>query len=810
MRRLSIARSVLVALLGLTVALTVIAAVGIGTLYASRQDYEDELSAALGLQAGAARLLAAGVVEEATLRLTPGQRRTATRAREAYESGLVDLRRAAAGDPRSAVLVEAAGRGQARLRRRPGTVGAPLAARRPLAQLSSRQVARITDARDRAERRTDRALVAIVLGGGLALLVSLALVAGLVTAVRRPLDALVAAAGRLAAGAQGPLRTRVSEQDGPRELRDLAQAFNAMAADVQSATARVETERRRLATTVRALGDALVIAGADGRVEHANPRAAQLVPELRPGAPMVAPAPLADATAREVEVERDGRTLAVTAAALEGAAGHVWTIRDVTERARLERMKSDFVATASHELRSPLTSIKGFAELLEASRGLTPRQLEWIGIVQVSTDRLVELVDDLLDVARLEAGEVEIHRVPTDVGALVAEVAQLLSARLDAAGQSFTADVPADLPRADVDPRRLRQVLVNLLTNAHLYTGEGGTLGVALRGEGGTLVLRVSDTGRGMDADEAAHVFDRFYRGRERGGPAGTGLGLSIVRSIVDLHHGTIAVRSARGQGTTFELRLPRALGTRVTMPGAAAREALPGKHVLVVDDEPAIARLIAERLERVGVTATTVHSGADALAALRTQRFDAVTLDILMPGMTGFEVLRALRADRSLRRLPVVVVSVFSGREALSGEWVVTKPLAGDELADALGAAVLAGRVRVLAVAKPTSRAGVTDALDALGIVHEWAADPDDVAALCATRRYEVALVDAALDAPERALAALDLRGRRLRRAVLVFSADGAAPAYARLDADPVAVADAGAAVLGLLATSVADAPAG
>ncbi len=808
MRRLSIARFLLVALLGLTVALTAIAATGVGALYAGRQDYEERLSTALRLQAGAARLLAAGVVEEATLRLTPESGRALTRARGAYDAGLTDLRRDAAGDPRTVALVEAAGRAQARLRRRPGAVGAPLAPRRPLAQLSARQAARITAARDDAERRSDRALVAIVLGGGLAVLLSLALVAGIVTAVRRPLDALVTAAGRLAAGRGAGIR--VSEEDGPRELRDLARAFNAMAADVQSATARVEAERRRLETTVRALGDALVIAGADGRVEQANPRARQLVPELRPGVPMIAPAPLAEAVAREVEVERDGRTLAVTAAALEGAAGHVWTIRDVTERARLERMKSDFVATASHELRSPLTSIKGFVELLETSSELSPRQHEWIGIVQTSTDRLVELVDDLLDVTRLEAGQVAIHRRPTDVRELVEEVALLLSPRLDAARQTFAADLPADLPRALVDPNRLRQILVNLLSNAHLYTGEGGRIGAALAAEGHTLVLRVWDTGRGMSAEEAAHAFDRFYRAPERNATQGSGLGLSIVHSLVELHRGTIDVRSAPGEGTTFEVCLPGAIGTQVAAAGESARAALHGKHVLVVDDDPAIARLIVERLEAIQATSATVHSGAAALRALRAERFDAVTLDILMPGVTGFEVLRALRADPALARIPVVVVSVFSSRQALDGEWIVAKPIEADELTDALGAAIVAGRIRVLAVGQPQARGPLDAALDALYVAHEWAVTADEVARLCARRHYEVALVDAGLAAADEVIAALDLRGRRMPRAVLLFSSDGAAPVYARLDARPVAIGDAGAAVVGLLASGSADAGGG
>lgn len=599
------------------------------------------------------------------------------------------------------------------------------------------------------------AITAIVAGGGLALLAALALVA----AVRRALDA-------------------------------------------------VEAERRRLATTIDALGDALVITGPEGLVEAVNPRAATLVPDQRPGQRMLPPAPLATALDHEVRVERDGRVLAVTAAPLAGAAGHVWTIRDVSERARLEQRKSDFVATASHELRSPLTSIKGFVELLEASRGLTARQQEWVAIVRVSTDRLVELVSDLLDVTRLEAGQVEIRRRPTDVGELLAEVAGLLGARVAEKHQSLDLDVAADLPRALVDPGRVRQIVVNLLTNAHLYTDAGGRLAVKAMADGEALVLRVTDTGRGMDPETAAHAFDRFHRGVERDGPKGTGLGLAIVRSLVELHHGTVEVQSATGVGTTFAVRFPRAIdagGLDTTV-----RDVLPGRRVLVVDDEPAVGRVIAAHLVSFGAEATVVHSGAAALEALRTGGFDALTLDILMPGMTGFEVLRAVRADPALAALPVVVVSVFSGREALTGEWVVPKPIEAEELADALGAAVVAGRIRVLAVGVPGVRAELDAELDALGIAHEWAADPDDVAVLCSRRRYEVALVDAGLAAPGDTLAALDLRGRRLRRAVLVFSADGAAPAYAHLDAEPVAVAGAGAAVLGLLELQVPDPAAG
>ncbi len=798
MRRLSIARSVQVALLGLTVALTAIAGVSVGALYESRQTYEDRLSEALTVQAGAARVLAAGVIEEATLRLTPDDVAAATRVKTTFDTAAGRIRAAAGDDPRSLELIAAAVRGQRQLRERPGALGAPLAARRPLVELSARQSVRIADARRDARRRARTALIVILVGGGLALAAALTLVTAIVRAVRRPLDSLVDASGRLAGGEQ---EIRVAEDDGPGELQQLARAFNAMAVDVKTAQGRVETERLRLATTVRVLGDGLLITGPDGLVEEANPRAAALVPEVSVGSRNEPLVPLEQALVSEVEITRDGRTLAVTAAALAADAGHVWTIRDVTERARLEAMKSDFVATASHELRSPLTSIKGFVELLANTKGLTDRQREWLAIVSLSTERLVALVNDLLDVTRLEAGQVELRRRATDVPALVEETAQLLSARMAESSQRFEISAPPELPRALVDPDRLRQILVNLLTNAHLYSGVGGRISVELAREEHALVLRVVNSGPGMTGEQAAHVFERFSRGSDASGPSGTGLGLAIVRSLVELHRGTVEVTSAPGEGARFEVRLPGALDIEQYAPRGHGRERLAGRHVLIVDDDPLIAALIATHLSEVEATSRSVHSGAAALAALREESFDAITLDILMPGMSGFEVLRALRADPVLETIPVVVVSVFSGREALSGEWVVSKPIEADALADALGAAVVSQRIRVLAVGPPASRPALDDALGVLGIEHEWARDADEVAAMCSARHYEVALVDGALEDPRGVLDALDLRGRRLRQAVLVFSADGADADFARLDAEPVAVADAGAAVIGLLA---------
>ena len=800
-RRLSIARSFRLALLGLAVVLAGLAGVGVAELYSVRQTYEDRLAAAYGLEASAGKLLAASVVEEATLRLAPSTSSAARRARAAFGQAAADARVRTAGDPQSTRLVDRIVAAQASLRRRPRTRPA-LEARAAVGELVARQRTRRVQARQQASSATRRALLVIGIGGALALALAVALVTAILESVRRPLAELVDAAERLAAG---ELSVRVDESS-PGELAELGGAFNAMAADLQRATAELEAERQRLAVTIESLGDALLVTDDRHVVRTANPRAGELVPEAQVGAHLDAiawlPGPI-DALAGEVVVSHGGRSLAVTASRLGFAGeGLVWTVRDVSERARLERLKSEFVSTASHELRSPLTSIKGFVELLHASPGLTDRQREFVDIVLTSTNRLVDLVNDLLDVARVEAGRLEVHPRPTDVVALIHEVTGLLGARLVARDQDLEIDVPDDLPPALADPGRLRQVLTNLLTNAHLYTPEGGRVRVGADATDTEVLIEVTDTGRGMTPEQLEHAFERFYRAGDSSEP-GTGLGLAIVKALIDLQGGTIDVRSAPGEGTSFLLGFAR---THPVDPESGPRHALRGKRVLVVDDEEPAARLVGEHLEPFGVDVTLCHDGRAALAELRERRYDAMTLDIFMPGMSGFEVLRALRADSGLQRLPVVVVSVFSGREALSGESSLDKPVSGEALADALGSAMLGGRVRVLAVGRPNAREEVARLLDTLGLQHEWAQSSEQIAAACEHRRFEVALVESDLPEREDVLRALELRGRRLPPAVVLFST-GTEPAGEGAAAEPTVVRleNAGAAILAVLQSPTA-----
>ena len=238
--------------------------------------------------------------------------------------------------------------------------------------------------------------------------------------------------------------------------------------------------------------------------------------------------------------------------------------RQAGERDRLDRMKDEFVLTASHELRSPLTSVQGFAELLMLEREkLTPKQAETVEIIIDNTRHLVRLLNDLLDLARSDAGRLTIKPVPTDAGPLIADAVRTMRGQTEAAEQVLGENVPDDLPRLRVDPDRIRQVLVNLLTNAHEYCPERASIRVSARRIGANVEISVTDDGPGIPPDQLEHIFERFTRGdaglTQRVG--GTGLGLAISKSLVELHGGAIGADSAPGKGSTFSILLPTEAG---------------------------------------------------------------------------------------------------------------------------------------------------------------------------------------------------------------------------------------------------------
>jgi signal transduction histidine kinase len=238
--------------------------------------------------------------------------------------------------------------------------------------------------------------------------------------------------------------------------------------------------------------------------------------------------------------------------------------QEESRREELDRLKDEFVLTASHELRSPLTSVQGFAELLMLDRdSLSPQQAETVEIILDNCRHLVRLLNNLLDLARSDVGRLAIQPQPTEVAPLVADVVRTMRAQTEAGTQSLTEEIPSGLPLIDVEPDRIRQILVNLLTNAHEYSPEGASIAVAARAVGAEVEISVSDNGPGIPEEQIGRIFDRFTRGdaglTQRVG--GTGLGLAISKSLAELHGGSIEVESTVGAGSTFRLRLPIAPG---------------------------------------------------------------------------------------------------------------------------------------------------------------------------------------------------------------------------------------------------------
>ena len=235
--------------------------------------------------------------------------------------------------------------------------------------------------------------------------------------------------------------------------------------------------------------------------------------------------------------------------------------QEASQRDQLDRLKDEFVLTASHELRSPLTSVQGFAELLMLERdSLTPKQVETVAVILDNCRHLVRLLNDLLDLARSDAGRLAVTPAPTEVAPLVEDAVRTMRAQTESSNQTLSTQIEPGLPLIEVEADRIRQVLVNLLTNAHEYSPEGASIEVTARVVGADVEIAVTDNGPGIPEDQLEHIFERFVRGdaglTQRVG--GTGLGLAISKSLVELHGGTLAVESTVGVGSTFSFRLPK------------------------------------------------------------------------------------------------------------------------------------------------------------------------------------------------------------------------------------------------------------
>ncbi|MDP1756920.1 MAG: PAS domain S-box protein [Pseudohongiella sp.] len=465
---------------------------------------------------------------------------------------------------------------------------------------------------------------------------------------------------------------------------------------------------------------------------------------------------------REVEGQRkDGSLfpmdLAISEITHQGKPMYVGMVRDITERKRAERMKSEFVSTVSHELRTPLTSISGALGLLVGGAlGELPAQArQMIGIAHKNSLRLAHLINDLLDMEKIAAGKLHFDLQPLALMPLIEHALE--------ANRAYGTERRVKLVLIDaapdavvrVDGQRLMQVLSNLLSNALKYSPEDGTVEVAVAVRDKLVRVAVSDHGPGIPAAFRSHIFQKFAQAdssdtRQKGG---TGLGLAITRELVERMEGQIGFDSVEGQGSCFHFDLP--LWTAHTTSSSTPHQAADAARILVVEDDPDVAYLLSLILIRAGYAVDTASNGAAALEALKQSRYAAMTLDLMLPDISGLDIIHHVRQQPATASLPIVVISakMEEGRLAINGDFAgidwLAKPINEARMLDMLDgqlSRVSTTRPRVLHVEDDGDLHQVVKVMVADRFDFELATSLREALARLAQERFDVVILDLGL----------------------------------------------------------------
>jgi signal transduction histidine kinase/DNA-binding response OmpR family regulator/HAMP domain-containing protein len=370
------------------------------------------------------------------------------------------------------------------------------------------------------------------------------------------------------------------------------------------------------------------------------------------------------------------------------------TQRQAEELTRAGAYKSQFLANMSHELRTPLNAILGFTQLLhEGEVGpLNDQQRDFLGNVLTSSHHLLRLINDVLDLAKVESGKLDFRPESIDLTQAIGEVGAIL--KTTAAERQVRVEIAVEpsIGRVVLDPARLKQVLYNYLSNALKFTPAGGLVTIRALPEGAEFFrIEVDDTGAGIQPEDLRRLFVEFQQ-LDAGAAkkhAGTGLGLALTKRIVEAQGGTVGVHSTPGAGSVFHAVLPRRMKGEVP---AVSRPVVTlnvgGPSILVVEDNPTDEALIVKALTTAGYSVQTATTGAQALVKLREADFDAITLDLLLPDMSGVDLLARMRAESRNADVPVVVLTVVAEKGAVAGfrvTDVLAKPLDAEALVGAL-----------------------------------------------------------------------------------------------------------------------------
>ncbi len=398
------------------------------------------------------------------------------------------------------------------------------------------------------------------------------------------------------------------------------------------------------------------------------------------------------------------------------------------EAERANRAKSQFLANMSHELRTPLNSILGFAELLiddVTGRLKDEQRRRFLTQIHSSGQHLLQLINDILDLSKVEAGQMELHLQSLELRSLLNDIRTTADPLARAKEITLEVESGADL-RMTADDSKVRQMVLNLVSNAIKFTSRGGSVGIRAARVGDWIEIAVTDTGIGIDAKDLPHLFTEFHQldsgpGRRQ---EGTGLGLALTRRFAEMHGGHVSVESEVGLGSTFTLTLP--IETAVPAGFATATQPetiiadLSRPLVLVVDDSPQAATILAHHLDAGGFRTAIARTGPEALSMASDLQPVAITLDILLPEIDGWEVLAQLKASELTRNIPVLVVSIVDNRGlglALGAIDYFVKPIDSKALLSRLNQYsftddVRGGPVRVLVVDDEPANLDVAEGL--------------------------------------------------------------------------------------------------
>jgi signal transduction histidine kinase/CheY-like chemotaxis protein/ligand-binding sensor domain-containing protein len=377
------------------------------------------------------------------------------------------------------------------------------------------------------------------------------------------------------------------------------------------------------------------------------------------------------------------------------------------------RAKSTFLANMSHELRTPMNAIIGFSEILveRLQDQIQPKYVGFLRSILSSGQHLLSIINDILDLSKVEAGKMELYPEIFPVKPAIESVCQVMKGLSGKKNIVFEIDVAEDVTDLETDHAKFKQILYNLLSNAVKFSKSGTSVTIRARRVGDNVAISVRDHGIGIAPDHLRVIFDEFRQldtttSRTYGG---TGLGLSLVKKFVELQRGSVSVRSTPGEGSDFTFTLPlRFAGASIPSPIVSPEGVVvpPGERVLVVEDEDEAFDTLSAYLHSAGYTPIRARTGEEALRLARTMQPRAITLDLVLPGMEGWQVLRELKADAATANVPVIIVSMLDNRDlalAVGADDYFVKPVDWPRLlrrlAEMTGRASLPRNARVLLV---------------------------------------------------------------------------------------------------------------